>query len=255
MLNTLYTDCPSPVPYILKRGNLNVCPKALRITQTHKHTHTHTHTHTFNAPLSGTTQVSRYQKGKTNLDFTEETVIGSSISWAICCTSLQTDNHASTPPLSFLQAGCPSCRPTNSIKALKALRITLQKLSSSSTDHSTTKTQLLSGCKWPRQYRYRIKRNRLPRFKQNGATDPRSPDVGLDLCQRVDLWHGVGVNVAWQQRPEALSTATATHSQPCRGVRREKGKGSAYSITERRVPELILVLGSHPDVSHEWIWR
>jgi len=36
------------------------------------------------------------------------------------CTSLQTDNHASTSPLSFLQAGCPSCRPTNSVKALKA---------------------------------------------------------------------------------------------------------------------------------------
>jgi len=35
------------------------------------------------------------------------------------CTSFQTDNHASTPPLSFLHAGCPSCRPTNSIKALK----------------------------------------------------------------------------------------------------------------------------------------
>jgi len=35
------------------------------------------------------------------------------------CTSLQTDNHASTPPLSFLQAGCPSCRPTNSVKALR----------------------------------------------------------------------------------------------------------------------------------------
>jgi len=33
------------------------------------------------------------------------------------CTSLQTDNHASTPPLSFLQAGCPSCHPTNSVKA------------------------------------------------------------------------------------------------------------------------------------------
>jgi len=32
------------------------------------------------------------------------------------CTSLQTDNHPSTSPLSFLQAGCPSCRPTNSIK-------------------------------------------------------------------------------------------------------------------------------------------
>ena len=37
------------------------------------------------------------------------------------CTSLQTDDHASTPPLCFLQAGCPSCRPTNSVKALKAL--------------------------------------------------------------------------------------------------------------------------------------
>jgi len=35
------------------------------------------------------------------------------------CTLLQTDNHTSIPPLSFLQAGCPSCRPTNSVKALK----------------------------------------------------------------------------------------------------------------------------------------
>jgi len=42
------------------------------------------------------------------------------------CTSLQTDNHASTPLLSFLQAGCPSCRPTNSIKALKAAVLAVQ---------------------------------------------------------------------------------------------------------------------------------
>jgi len=35
------------------------------------------------------------------------------------CTLLHTDNHASTPPLSFLHAGCPSCRPANSIKTLK----------------------------------------------------------------------------------------------------------------------------------------
>jgi len=32
---------------------------------------THTHTNSFNGPLSGTTQVSQYQKGKTNLDFAE----------------------------------------------------------------------------------------------------------------------------------------------------------------------------------------
>ena len=31
-----------------------------------------THTHPFNGPLSGTTRVSRYQKGKTSLDFFAE---------------------------------------------------------------------------------------------------------------------------------------------------------------------------------------
>jgi len=34
-------------------------------------------------------------------------------------TSLQADNHANAPPLRFLQAGCPSCRSINSVKALK----------------------------------------------------------------------------------------------------------------------------------------
>jgi len=67
--------------------------------------------------------VSWYQKGKTNLDFTEAR--DSEWQWhqLVCvqvCTLLQTDNHASTPPLSFLQAGCPSCCPTSSVKALKA---------------------------------------------------------------------------------------------------------------------------------------
>ena len=82
-----------------------------------------THTRPLNGPSSGTTQVSRYQKGKTNLDFTEAR--DSEWQWhqrghMLVCTSLQTDSHASTPPLSFLQARCPSCRPTNSVKALKA---------------------------------------------------------------------------------------------------------------------------------------
>ena len=75
-----------------------------------------------------TTHVSRYQKGKTNLDFTEAR--DSEWQWhplghMQVCTSLQTDNHASTPLLSFLHAGCPSCRPTNSVKALKALNCNL----------------------------------------------------------------------------------------------------------------------------------
>jgi len=62
--------------------------------------------------------VSRHQKGKTNLDFTEAR--DSEWQWNLLgrmqvCTLLQADNHTSTPPLSFFQAGCPSCRPTNSV--------------------------------------------------------------------------------------------------------------------------------------------
>ena len=71
--------------------------------------------------------MSQYQKGKTNLDFTEAR--DSEWQWhqlgcMQVCTSLQTDNHTSTPLLSFLQAGCPSCRPTNSVKALKVVTMT-----------------------------------------------------------------------------------------------------------------------------------
>ena len=40
---------------------------------------------------------------------------------------LQTDNHASTSSLKFLRAGCPSCRPTDSVKALKASQSTERK--------------------------------------------------------------------------------------------------------------------------------
>ena len=86
----------------------------------------YTYTHPFNGHLSRTTWVSRYQKGKINLDFTEAR--DSERQWhqlghMQVCTLLQTDNHANTSPLSFLQAECPSCRPTNSVKALKALHI------------------------------------------------------------------------------------------------------------------------------------
>ena len=68
--------------------------------------------------------MSQYQKGRTNLDFTEAT--DSERQWhqlgqMQVCPSLQTDNHTITPPLMFLQAGCASCRPTNSVKALKGL--------------------------------------------------------------------------------------------------------------------------------------
>ena len=67
--------------------------------------------------------MSRYQKGKTNLDFTgarDSEWQWNSLGQMQVCTSLQTDNYTSTSSLSFLHAGCPSCHPTNSVKALKA---------------------------------------------------------------------------------------------------------------------------------------
>ena len=82
----------------------------------HTHTHAHTHTHTFNGPFSRTTRVGRYQKGKTKLDFTEAR--DSEWQWhqlghMQVCTSLQTDNHASTPPLSFYRPDAlPVVQPT-----------------------------------------------------------------------------------------------------------------------------------------------
>jgi len=78
----------------------------------------HTHTHPFNGPLSGTTRVSWYQKGKINLDFPEAR--NSEWQWhqlglMQVCTSLQADNHASTQPLSFYRRDAlPAAQPTAS---------------------------------------------------------------------------------------------------------------------------------------------
>ena len=75
--------------------------------------------HPFNGPLSGTTQLSRYQKGKTNLDFTgarDSEWQWHQLGYVQVCTSLQTDNHASTPPLSFFfrPDALPAAQPTES---------------------------------------------------------------------------------------------------------------------------------------------
>jgi len=82
----------------------------------------YTHTHS-TALCPGLLGWAATRKVKTNLDFTEAR--DSEWQWHQLghmqgCTSLQADNHASTPSLSFLEAGCPSCHPTNSVKALKA---------------------------------------------------------------------------------------------------------------------------------------
>jgi len=70
--------------------------------------------------------VSQYQKGKTNLDFTEAR--DSKGQWhppgnMQVCTSLQTDNHASTPTAQFFTGRMPLLPPNQQrqSEALKAL--------------------------------------------------------------------------------------------------------------------------------------
>jgi len=99
-----------------------------------------------------TTQVSQYHKSKTNLDFTGARA--SDWQWhqlghMQVRTSLQTDNHTSTSLLSILQAGCPSCRRTNGVKALTALKSCLTSTAQKNAC-SITRAQQIEFCQhWP----------------------------------------------------------------------------------------------------------
>ena len=104
--------CPCPQKNYLKIATVQMSVSSLvECTQ-------NTCTRAFKGSLSGTTRVSRYQKGKTNLDFTEAR--DSEWQWhqlgrMQVCTSLQTDNHARTPPLSSYRSDAlPAAQPTAS---------------------------------------------------------------------------------------------------------------------------------------------
>ena len=74
-----YTKPVSSTEYLLC-VDFMMCVYLLTINRPH----THTHTHPFNGHFSGTTEVSRYQKGKPIwILLKQETVSGSGISWAI----------------------------------------------------------------------------------------------------------------------------------------------------------------------------
>ena len=88
---------------------------------THFHnpfTDRHTHARLFNGPLSGTTQVSRYQKVKPIwILLKQETVSGSSISWAICKSaphSRQITTPAPHHSVFYRPDALPATQPTAS---------------------------------------------------------------------------------------------------------------------------------------------
>ena len=74
------------------------------------------HTHTFNDPLSGTTRVSWYQKGKTNLDFTEAR--DSEWQWnplgyvQVCTRSRQITTPAPHHSVFYRPDALPAAQPT-----------------------------------------------------------------------------------------------------------------------------------------------
>ena len=86
---------------------------------------TFTHTHTrLTARCPGLPGWASTRKVKpTWILLKQETVSGNGISWAICKSAPHSRQITMLAPHHsvFLQAGCPSCCPTNSVKALKAV--------------------------------------------------------------------------------------------------------------------------------------
>jgi len=71
--------------------------------------------------------VSWYQKGKTNLDFTEAR--DSESQWhqpghMQVCTSFQTENHASTTPLKFFTGQMPFLPPNQQRQSTEGSKVT-----------------------------------------------------------------------------------------------------------------------------------
>ena len=84
----------------------------------------HAHTH-LTALCQGTTRVSRFQKGKTSLDFTEarnDEWQWHQLGHMQVCTSLQTDNHTSTPP--FFTGRMPFLPPNQQRQSTECTNIT-----------------------------------------------------------------------------------------------------------------------------------
>ena len=83
-----------------------------------------THTHTrLTALFPGPPGWAGTRKAKSNwILLKQETVSGSGFRWAICKSAPRSRQITMPSPHHsvFLQAGCPSCRPANSVKALKA---------------------------------------------------------------------------------------------------------------------------------------
>ena len=118
MVAVIYTALSQK--YSLSKKQLN--KSKYLITHTHTHTHTHTTFLLLFWNLSGTTRVSRYQKGKTrkvktNLDLLEQEIVsGSGIWWAICKSAPHPRQPHQHPTTQFFYRpdALPAAQPTAS---------------------------------------------------------------------------------------------------------------------------------------------
>jgi len=97
-------------------------PETINYGMSHTHTHTHTHTR-LTAICPGLPGSAGTRKVKPIWILQKlETVSGIGISWVICKSASRSRQITMPAPHNsvFLQVGCPSCRPTNSVKALNA---------------------------------------------------------------------------------------------------------------------------------------
>ena len=109
--------------------HLSQCGRSSRTT----HTHTHTTVLLLFWNMSGTTQVSRYQKGKTrkvktNLDLLEQEVVsGSGICWAICKSAPQTRQRRQYPTTQFFTGRMPFLPPNQQHQSTEGMSKHLDK--------------------------------------------------------------------------------------------------------------------------------
>jgi len=109
-------------PISATRGNRLIHTVGLSADAVYMPTHTHTHTH-LTALCPGPPGCAGTRKVKPIWILLEqETVSGSGIRWDICKSAPRSRQITVPAPHRsvFLQAGCPSCHPTNIVKALKA---------------------------------------------------------------------------------------------------------------------------------------
>ena len=94
-----------------------------------QHTHTHTTVLLLFWNLSGTTRVSRYQKGKsrkvkTNLDLLEQEIVsGSDICWAICKSAPHSRQPRQCPTTQFFTGRMPFLPPNQQRQSTEGIAL------------------------------------------------------------------------------------------------------------------------------------